>query len=508
MPWPSRMTRNAQPIGRHLLLACCGLLAILSTPAASFQPQLTPVYSLMDRHELPHSALSIAAVPLNGAGEARLANSSAAFNPGSIMKVLTSFAALELLGPNFQWHSRFYTDGELIDGVLEGNLYFQAAGDPKLTEERLWLILRELRFTGIHTIRGHLVLDNSAFNLPHGLPAFADSGNDPHRPFLVEPDALLTNLNLVQVRLRSSGDQVHGWIEPPMAGVVLDNQLTLTTNGPCPNRHQLHFIPKTEKTGAVTVTVSGRFPAHCQLNNYLSVLPQDQYTAELLFSLWHALGGHWDGGFAIGNVPEGSRLLATSSSPDLVTMVRDVNKWSNNVMARQIFLTLGAKYRQESDRDDLQAARRTVHEWLTSKGLNTTSLYIDNGSGLSRDSRISANLMVELLQHAWQSPYAAELVASLPLVAMDGTMRRRLTGTNLVGRGHIKTGTLKDVRSIAGFTRDENNTTWAVVAMVNHPRANRSEAALDSLLKQIHLASRQAPLTTAQRHQDSDTLSQ
>jgi D-alanyl-D-alanine carboxypeptidase/D-alanyl-D-alanine-endopeptidase (penicillin-binding protein 4) len=240
-------------------------------------------------------------------------------------------------------------------------------------------------------------------------------------------------------------------------------------------------------------------PNGCSTASYLALMEQADYTGALLVSLWQQLGGTLTGQIREGLHPRDNttELLATTSSRDLVTMVRDINKWSNNVMVRQVYLTLGAENRQPTDADDLAAADRTIREWLARKGVDDSAMIFENGSGLSRKERITARQMASLLQHAWESRFSAELIASLPLVAMDGTMRRRLGHADMAGMGHIKTGSLKNVRSIAGFTRDENNTTWAVVAMINDNRAWGAEAVLDELIEQVHLAARQQDVRTA-----------
>ncbi len=476
------------------------LLASVSLPAAAQPaPSLAPVIAEVNRHQLPQQALSVALLPLNGPGSASFHNADGIVNPGSVMKVVTTYAALELLGPDYTWHTRLYTDGTLSGDTLNGDLYFVASGDPKLSEERLWLLLRELRGYGIRQITGNLMLDGSVFHIPHGLRHFDDDGNDPSRPFLVEPHGLLTNLNVVRVRARADQRGVHTWIEPPLHGVTLDNQLTRQGGGSCPTRRQLGYQPIPQPDGGTLLRLSGNLPQGCSVDNYLSFLPHAEYTGRLLRALWESLGGSLSGSHRLGQLPERSTLLATSSSSDLASMVRDINKWSNNVMSRQLFLQLGANHRTPQDRDDIAAAKRVIRDWLREKGIEGETLVFDNGSGLSRIERITARQMALLLQQAWHSPYAAELTSSLPLVAMDGTMRRRLRGTELRGEGRIKTGTLNSVRAIAGYARDEQNTTWAVVGIVNHPQAARLESALDVVLQQVRLAPRNRSIATAAR---------
>jgi D-alanyl-D-alanine carboxypeptidase/D-alanyl-D-alanine-endopeptidase (penicillin-binding protein 4) len=218
----------------------------------------------------------------------------------------------------------------------------------------------------------------------------------------------------------------------------------------------------------------------------MSALDAPTYTGSTLRTLWRDMGGAVRGNTRIGQAPAGARSLARSDSPDLVTVIRDINKFSNNTMARQLFLTIGRETRNASDLDDQQAAVRSINQWLARKGIQPTGLVMENGSGLSRIERLTARDMAMLLQQAWKSPYSAEFIASLPLAAMDGTMRRRLRNTSVAGQAHIKTGSLSGVRAIAGITRDANGQSWAVTAIVNHAAAGASREALDRVLTDVY----------------------
>lgn len=475
-----------------LLMVLFAAPALAAAPAEESSAVSSPDWSSaiqarLEELALPEDALALAAVPLDGPGQSRFINAERLMNPGSTMKLLTTYAALELLGPTFKWHTRVYADGELNGDVLHGDLVFVGAGDPKLTEERLWKLLRDLRAAGIRQVTGDLVLDGSYFQLPEGgLPRFDDDGDDPHAPYLVRPHALLTNLNLFHIQALGRADQVRAWMEPASEGVTLDNRLTLTNSRYCPANRSLRVTADVDERGDPRVVLAGVLPEGCRAEHYLSMMDQGAYTAALLRGLWHDLGGEIHGATRFDRLPRGAQLLATSSSPDLVAMVRDINKWSNNVMARQLYLTIGAEHRLADDSDDLAAAERTVREWMTLKGMNPDQVVLDNGAGLSRSARISPMEQIKMLQQAWRSPFAAELIASMPLVAMDGTMHNRLRDTDLRGQAHIKTGSLTNVRSVAGFARDRDNTTWAVSAIVNTSSAWKSQALLDDVLVAVH----------------------
>jgi len=252
----------------------------------------------------------------------------------------------------------------------------------------------------------------------------------------------------------------------------------------CPGWPDVRYNPVSEFDG-ITLVVTGKINAGCSSQSYIALFEHADYAAGAVRAIWQELGGKILGKNREGTVPKQATLLASAYSPDLVEIIRDINKYSNNTMARQLFLSIGAKSRTSADQDDAQAAQRAIKQLMKSKGINPDQLVIENGSGLSRNERISANEMSQILQDVWNGPYAAEFMSALPLVGMDGTMRKRLRNTPLRGQAHIKTGTLNTVRAIAGFSRDRNGQTWAVVALLNDPRPWGASATLDLFLTEV-----------------------
>lgn len=500
-------TPSSRCIRRLLMVACVfGMLSSTTTASAEGTKSLSTwsgkVASYANKSLTDQKGLSVAAIPMNGPGIEQYINADELMNPGSIMKLITTYAALEILGPTHHWETRFYTDGVLSGSTLKGNLYVELGGDPKLTIERLWSVVRELRSMGLDTIEGDLVLDGSYFRLPEGLPVFDDNGTNPFAPFLVEPSAYLTNLNLLHFEVRADERGTQAWSTPALDNIRIDNRVTATAAAPCPARRGFEWQPFFHDDDGITIRVTGELPQGCRTSSYLSLMPHRQYSAALIRSLWREMGGVLTGTNRYEATPDDARLMMRSTSPDLVSMVRDINKWSSNVMARQLLLTIGAENRIEGEEDDRVSGIRAIYDWLAEKGINTRGMVIDNGAGLSRYERLTARQTAQILQSAWNSPFSADLMASMPLIAMDGTMIRRLRNTALEGEGRIKTGYLEDVRSIAGFTRDKSQTTWVIVGMVNHSPAWNGQALLDRVLYSLYYsppvgtALTQAPTTT------------
>ncbi|WP_339476731.1 MULTISPECIES: D-alanyl-D-alanine carboxypeptidase/D-alanyl-D-alanine endopeptidase [unclassified Pseudomonas] len=471
---------------RPLLLA--SLLLPLALPvtshAATINTALSPnVQKALKASKLQNDALSLVMVPLNGPGTPTLYNADVSVNPASTMKLVTTYAALEMLGPNHQWKTEFYTDGTLNGGILNGNLYLKGGGDPKLNMEKLWLLMRDLRANGVQQVTGDLVLDRSFFIQPQ-LPAFNDDGNDENKPFLVKPDSLLVNLKALRFVARNDGGRVMVSVEPPIASVRIDNQVKAVNSKQCAGG--VRYNPVSQADGSVTVTVGGQLADGCSSQTYLSLLDHPTYTAGAVRAIWKELGGSIQGKDRLAATPSNAKVLARAFSPDLAEIIRDINKYSNNTMARQLFLSLGEQFRNEADGDDAKAAQRVVRQWLAKKGITAPHLVMENGSGLSRAERVSAREMAAMLQAAWRSPYSAEFISSMPIAGTDGTMRKRLKTTAMAGEAHVKTGTLNTVRAIAGYSRDINGNTWAVVAILNDPKPWGASSVLDQVLLDLY----------------------
>ncbi len=403
-------------------------------------------------------------------------NAQQAMNPASTMKLLTTYAALELLGPAYAWKTEALADAPPLKEQLNGNLYLRGSGDPRLALEQFWLLLRQLRTRGVRDIDGDLVLDRSAFAVPPHDPAAFD--NEPWRPYNAGPDALLVNLKSIRLLLRPDPLQKTVAIvaETPSEDLRINNRLRLSDES-CGDWREKFKV--TVNNG--TLDLHGVFPARCgdkALN--LSPWAADTQVEQLFRALWRELGGTLRGKVREGITPATANPLAVSESPALGEIVREVNKFSNNVMARQIFLTLDARRPATPE-----GAQQRIKAWLTEKELKLPELVLDNGSGLSRSERISADGLSQVLLAAWQSPVMPELMSSLPLAGIDGTLKKRLGESAAAGRAHLKTGYLENVRAIAGYVLDSSGRRWVVVFLINDARSRLGKPAMDALLRWV-----------------------
>jgi len=464
------------------LALCAGAALALRAspvPADALPP---PVAQSLTRAGIPPSAVALYVQPVDAARPSAIFNAAQPMNPASANKLVTTFAALELLGPAYTWKTEAYLLGRLQGEVLDGDLLLKGYGDPKLTIENFWLFLRSLRARGLREIRGALVLDRSFFDAGGHDPSKFDG--EGLRAYNVGADALLVNYKAVRFSFLPGETGVNVVPEPKLAQLEIASGVTLR-DGPCGDwRAGLRYDLKQNGAGW-RASFSGAMASSCgERVWHLAPLGPDEYVLGAFRSLWQELGGTLAGGVREGKAPAGAKPFAVFESPAAAEVLRDMNKFSNNVMARQVFLTLSAETLKLPG--SYPRSARVVKSWLEARKLELPELVIENGSGLSRADRISAEGMGRLLLAAYHSAVMPEFIATMPLVAYDGTMRRRLKLESVAGQAHIKGGSLNDVRAAAGYVLDRNGHRHAVVLIVNHPAAQASQGAQDALLKWVH----------------------
>ncbi len=462
------------------------LLAFAILSRAALADGLPPnVLGALKTAQIPAANVAVVVQPVDAGKPLVAHNAAQPMNPASVMKLVTTYAALDLLGPAWTWKTTAWADSAAVDGILNGNLTIKGSGDPRFSIEHLWALLRQLRVRGIQHIGGDVVLDRTIFNVPTIDPGAFD--DKPMRPYNVGPDGLLINFRALRFTLLPDNGRPRVLMETPSDGLHVDNQLRVGEGGCGRNWKDFINVRLIPENYGNRLEFTGTYSPLCgekPLN--LSPLPADAQAGGLIRSLWKELGGTLAGQVRGGSVPAGSKLLAQHESPPLADAVRDINKFSNNVMARQVFLTLG----NDSAPATAERARQRIGDWLNARGLRFAELEIENGSGLSRRERISADSLNRLLLDAWKNPVMPEYISSLPIVGIDGTMKKRLNGSEATGRAHIKTGTLDGVKTAAGYALDAQGRRYVVIFLINHPKAQAGSAAIDALL--VWVAQRRA----------------
>ena len=405
-------------------------------------------------------------------------------NPASTMKLLTTFAGLELLGADYRWKTEAYADGALAGSTLEGNLVLKGYGDPKITIEQFQALIASLRATGLDTIRGDLVLDRSFFAAGRQDPAAFDA--EPLKPYNVGPDALLVNFKSVRFVFapNAAGDATQVRIEPPLDEVALSGTPRLV-DGDCGDWRSSVGASFINRLDGARASFAGRYPAACgERDWYVALLDQPHYVRAMFKRYWKDAGGSFSGMVREGRAPRGATPLATLFSSPLYDAVRDINKLSNNVMARQLFLSLATSASPPPATS--AGATRAVRRWLAQRKLAFPELVLENGSGLSRRERIAAQSMGRLLLAADSSRVRGDFESSLAVAATDGTVRKRFADDGVADQALLKTGTLEGVRALAGYVLGPGERRYVVVCFVNHRNAGRAQRALDLLVELVY----------------------
>jgi D-alanyl-D-alanine carboxypeptidase/D-alanyl-D-alanine-endopeptidase (penicillin-binding protein 4) len=452
----------------RLALVLCGVL-ITGVTQASNPPMPPEVAQAWAKTGLPASSLSLVIEQVQGPRIAGV-GANEAKNPASVMKLVTTWAALSELGPDFVWRTAFLIDkGAQIDaqGRLTGPVYLRPTGDPLFLLEDLWRLMRELRLRGIREIP-EIVIDRSRFADVAIDPSSFDGKGD--RPYNASPDVFMVGFGSVRLVFTPALEQQQwrAFIDPPIPGIDIDSNIRFVP-GACKTAPQI----STETIAAgdqVRFRITGQASGACgEFDLYRLAFSQEEYASRALRTMWQELGGTLKGDIRNGIIPADAVPVAAHESPPLAEVIRVINKRSNNVMTRVLLLTIGAEMGQKPA--TVAGSVQAVKNILQAQGISMSDVVIENGSGLSRIESISADRMAQMLQVAWRSPAMPEYLSSMAILGVDGTLRRRLGRNATRGYANMKTGALRDSRAIAGYVLSTSGKRYIFVSLVNHPEA-------------------------------------
>lgn len=448
-----------------------GAVLVLLLLAAAVEAADLPagVAKALRHHKVPETALSMVVQAVDEPTPRLSHRIDEPRNPASVIKLVTTWVALDMLGPTHTWATRAYALGPIQGGSLKGDLLLRGGGDPYLLLEELWKMLGEIKRRGVARIDGDLIIDNSLYQIDQHDPAAFDGAGS--RLYNVLPSAMMVNFKSIEFEFipHAKSGKVVIKTNPALPNLTISNHIKVTQGACRGNATKLHMSYAGDNPDHVIF--SGQMPHACQ---HYRLARTAMTPASYAFGAFKSLFQHW-GGEITGNVrvaPLGSkqRPLVTWRSRPLAEVIRPLNKWSNNLMTRMLLYALGAANREPpiSRQDGVLAL--TQH--LSSLGMDTSQLIIDNGSGLSRDTRITAELLNALLRHAWQQPSMPEFVASLSIAGRDGTTRKRFRHGPEKGRMHLKTGSLRNVSAVGGYVHNAQGKTFAVSCLINYRGVN------------------------------------
>ncbi len=440
----------------------------ISTAASAAESLPAPVAASLSQHGHSQDAYSVFVKEIGG-DTVLSYRAEVARNPASSIKVLTTLAALETLGPAYTWKTEAYAAGQLHGGILDGDLVLVGSGDPFLVAEEYWKFVQSIRRSGLTLIDGELVIDGSYFASEPKDPAEFDG--HPYRAYNALPHALLVNFLAIDFIFEPDGSARPRVVTAPgLDNLEIVNELRITDSG-CQLRSLRMLVD--EKEQGSRVRFSGPYPRRCGQRSFARTVMNAEAMAGGMFQrMWRESGGAFDGTIRAGVLPADVQRLAVHESRPLAEIIRSINKYSNNIMTRQLLLTLGAETFGEPG--TTAKGRNAVSAWLESTGVNAPELVLDNGAGLSRDARISAENLAALLEYAYERPYAPEFLSSLPLVGLDGTLKRRFRNAGLAdGSARMKTGRIDHVAAVAGYLRSRSGRQFVVVSLNSNRGAHQ-----------------------------------
>ena len=451
------------------------MLGTMTAGAAELLPA-SVAQTIVNEH-VPPPAVSILVRDVSS-GETLLSlNPDVSRSPASTLKVVTTYAALDELGPNYVWLTRAYATGPIVDGHVRGDLVIRGGGDPYMTVERWERFAKELRYRGISHVDGDVIIDDTMFEPQNADPDDFDGRG--YKTYNVLPDALLVSLQTIEFRFFAEKGRIAIVADPEPDNFKIVNKVRPLPSACRTGAHALRF----EDESLTQITVAGQLSLHCEgVALRRAVMRGPEFAYGTFIANFRDLGGRVSGRLQVAPTPPSARLLFGYESLTLSEVIRLINKFSNNPMARNLLLTLAAE--RGGAPGTLAKGADAVADWMTRRGISCPDLVLDNGAGLSRVARISTSCMDQVLVSAWKSRYAAEFGASLPLGGEDGTLHHRFTETKGEARVRMKTGHLKDVAALAGWVTSGSGRNLAVTVIVNHPGAEfRGQPVIDTIVR-------------------------
>jgi serine-type D-Ala-D-Ala carboxypeptidase/endopeptidase (penicillin-binding protein 4) len=402
-------------------------------------------------------------------------NPDQVFLPASNNKLLTSGAALELLGPNYVYHTRLYRTGTVTaDGTLEGDLFLRGAGDPLLTPADIVALATQVRQAGIERVTGHLHYDDTLFDRQW----LGDDWAWDDEPFYysAQVSALNVNENLLDLRVlpgRKVGDPVRILVTPTAKYARLINN---AVTGPAHSPRTLIF---TRQRGQNTLIVTGTLP----LDAPTATVPQEHLTVEnparyatlLLHDSLERAGVQLHNHDLIDGpaVPKAAVQVAEHLSIPLSALLVKLNKPSDNLVAECLLKTIGAEQKGVGTAGASGTGAQAARDFFLRIGMDVDRVQQADGSGLSRFNLVSPRNMVRLLSYIYTTPDFRALYDSLPIAGVDGSLAGRMKTGAATGNCHAKTGYESYVSSLSGYvtTRDGEMLVFSIL-MNNHLAGN------------------------------------
>jgi serine-type D-Ala-D-Ala carboxypeptidase/endopeptidase (penicillin-binding protein 4) len=484
---------------RTLTLLSAIMSALLPTPLFAQLASSSPL-DAFKKAGIASDSVGLYALALDQTIPKFAHNPDQAFVLASTTKIITSIAALDVLGPGFKWRTNAYLNGTLENGVLSGDLLIVGGGDPLLDYEKLVAWFKLLQKRGLKEIAGNIILDRHRFALVD-----KDHINTPkpewRNPHHALPDALVVGEGTLKVQIANIAGTKVITLDPPIEGIDLVDQTKSIAR--CANSKLAISVEFVDASAPPKALVTGDWAPDCpSVAVETNPLDQISFSGAAIAAAWKAAGGTLTGSIIeqappvavkairvrtrgkASKPPRARKAWSTLESKQLLDAIKQVNKWSNNLVSRNVLLSLSEGFPNRAA--TLQSAQKNIDIWLQSKGFNDGDLKVENGSGLSRNEKGRPRALAQLLRDVTFTKIDGAFRSSLSIAGVDGTMGSRLKRSEFIGKILIKTGTLTDVRAIAGYVTSKSGQVYAVVGIVNHANTGRALQALDSFIEWVH----------------------
>jgi serine-type D-Ala-D-Ala carboxypeptidase/endopeptidase (penicillin-binding protein 4) len=390
--------------------------------------------------------------------------------PASVNKVLTSYAALKKLKPNGTFKTTVFITGVLKEGRLAGDLYLKGGGDPSLVSERMWMLVNELRRSGIKSVTGNIVVDPTYFDeekTPDSRPKYLKD-----QAYNAPVGALSFNFNTTTVYVRPGeqpGMPPTVYTDPANSYIDIVNQ---GKTGPAGSKNTLAANRTEYVKGDIgdTVLLRGTIPVdHAELRFYRNIVNPALYTGHMFKTFMDELGIKAAGNVVEGSVPSDAKEILEFDSQPMWQVVWGMNKFSNNFVADQVMKKLGAE--SWGAPGTMTKGLAALQDSLEDIGISRKDYQVSDGSGLTRATKLTARQVLRVLSAAYHDmSVSSEFMASLGIAGEDGTLKRRFPSSNGNFILRAKTGTLDGVSALAGYVTSEDKENMGFVIILNDPK--------------------------------------
>lgn len=455
------------------------LVCFLWVDSISAETDIDAIKKILNRSELSKENYSLFIKNISKQNKVFSYNEQKSFNPASVMKLVTTYAGLRLLGPNYQWKTDVFYKGNLKNNHLYGDLIIKGYGDPTITYADFSQLIEKVQQRGIKYIHGNIIFDESFFGELQSQGLIDDKK---YRAYNVNPRSFVVNENTVNFNFSIKNEKILIQTFPEVKELKVINHLKLTTQGCSDWKDNLDYEVET-KSDMTEIKFNGRYDKDCESKDIdLSVISSSRLPMVLFEKLWKLHGGDIDGEFknTYQNITHINKLYTHQSRP-LSLVITDINKYSQNLIARNLLLTILVENNGNPINEN-EAGKYTKNALLKEK-VRLDSLEIDNGAGLSRNAKVNTEDLVFLLEKAYSGLYMPEFISSLPNMGIDGTLKNRGKKLSVTKHAYLKTGSIQNVSAIAGYIFDKNNDVKIFVFIANDPKANESSKIQDELIE-------------------------